>query len=226
MTLCADTVRHGLLRNAVLAATVAALLAGCAARKPKPPAPTRPTAPVATQPAKPPADKGDPEARFVEALDLMKQKKSAEAEAAFMSLTQDFPEFSGPQANLGIIFAKSKRRDAAIAAFTRAATANGQNASAFNWLGILNREANNFDRARLSYEKAIAIKPDYAAAHLNLGLLLEDAMKQPAAALVQYKEYQRITGGKDLRVLPWIAEIEARQPGPAAPPAPVEKEVK
>lgn len=232
MTPCADTRNRRWLRQAVLALSIAAVLAGCAARKPRPVAPAAPATPppVVTQPAKPPADKGNPEARFAEALELMKQKKSAEAEAAFLSLSKDFPEFSGPQANLGILFAKSKRRDAAIAAFTRAATANGQNAAAFNWLGILNREANNFDRARLSYEKAIAIKPDYAAAHLNLGLLLEDAMKQPAAAVVHYKEYQRLTGGKDLRVLPWIAEIESRQPKSAAAPIPapasVEKEVK
>lgn len=224
------------VRNLLFGAAVVLVLAGCAAKTAKP---TRPSAPPpsasaqpaqpAAQPAKPPAPKADPEARFVEALDFMKQNKAREAEAAFMELSKDFPDFSGPQTNLGILFAKSNRRDAAIAAFTRAATANGQNASAFNWLGIVNKEAGNFERARQSYEKAIAVKPDYAAAHLNLGLLLEDQLKQPAAAVIHYKEYQRVTGGKDLRVLPWIAEIEARQaaaPAPAKPAVPAEKEVK
>lgn len=222
MAPCAET-NMSALRKLLLATTVAFVLAGCAQKTAKPERPTKPTDSTATQPAepaKPPADKGDPEGRFTEALDLMKQKKTAEAEAAFMALTRDFPEFSGPQANLGILFAKSKRRDAAIAAFTRAATANGQNASAFNWLGILNREAGNFPRAKESYEKAIAVKPDYAAAHLNLGLLYEESLKQPAEAVTHYREYYRINGGKDLRVLPWIAEIEARQPkAEAAAPA-------
>lgn len=209
MNRCAET-RMG--RNAALGLLLLAL-AGCAqkAAKPDRPAPPVPGTPTTEAPVAPPADKGDPEARFAEALELMKQKKSAEAEAAFMALTKDFPEFSGPQANLGILFAKSKRRDAAIAAFTRAATANGQNASAFNWLGILNREAGNYPRAREAYEKALAVKPDYAAAHLNLGLLFEDALKQPDQAVKHYREYYRLGGGKDLRVLPWIAEIEARQ---------------
>ena len=72
---------------------------------------------------------------------------------------------------------------------------------------------------------------DYAAARLNLGLLLEDHLHQPAEAVAQYREYYRITGGKDLRVLPWIAEIEASQaqaaPAPAsAAPASDEQEVK
>lgn len=215
------------LRKALLIVMAAAVLCGCVATKKTRPAKT-PTAPTASttapaEPAKPPAPTTDPEARFVEALDFMKQNKTREAEAAFIALSKDFPDFSGPQTNLGIIFAKSNRRDPAIAAFTRAATANGQNAAAFNWLGIVNREAGNFDRAKQSYEKAIEVKPDYAAAHLNLGLLLENQLKQPAAAALRYKEYQRVTGGKDLRVLAWIAEIEARQaaaaPAPTAPAA-------
>lgn len=217
MAPCAEDVKIPTLRGVLVAALVCVALAGCAkkvAKPDRPPPPAPSTEPA--EPAKPAADKGDPEARFAEALELMKQKKSKEAEAAFMALTRDFPEFGGPQANLGILFAKSNRRDAAIAAFTRAATANGQNASAFNWLGILNREAGNYPRARESYEKAIAVKPDYAAAHLNLGLLLENHLKQPAEAVKHYREYHRIGGGKDLRVLPWIAEIEAPQSTGAA----------
>lgn len=221
------------LRQALITALAVVVLAGCAAQKPKRPT-TKAPPPTAQQtaPDAPPAPKADPEARFTEALEMMKQNKAREAEAAFMELSKDFPDFSGPQTNLGILFAKSNRRDAAIAAFTRAATANGQNASAFNWLGLVNKEAGNFDRARQSYEKAIAVKPDYAAAHLNLGLLLEDQLKQPAVAVQHYKEYQRLTGGKDLRVLPWIAEIEARTQASApsatatVSPAPAEKELK
>ena len=235
MAPCADP-SSPTVRRLVLSLLLAATLVGCGGKKsvkPDRPAPSQPTATTPAEPAapaKPPADKGDPEGRFTEALELMKQKKSKEAEAAFLALTRDFPEFSGPQANLGILFAKSNRRNEAIAAFTRAATANGNNASAFNWLGILNREAGNFPRAKESYEKAISVKPDYAAAHLNLGLLLEGQMGQPNEAIAHYREYYRLSGGKDLRVLPWIAEIEARQPkvepAAAAPAAPAEKEMK
>lgn len=228
MAPCADTGLR-MLRQATLAFAVLAALAGCGGKSS-----TRPDAPVTpdetpAEPAQPAADKGDPEGRFAEALELMKQKKAKEAEAAFMALTRDFPEFSGPQTNLGILFAKSNRRNEAIAAFTQAATANGQNASAFNWLGILNREAGNYPRAKESYEKAISVKPDYAAAHLNLGLLLEGQLNQPNEAVAHYREYYRLSGGKDLRVLPWIAEIEARQPKPdesAAPAAPAEREIR
>ena len=230
MAPCAEptmTTTRAPLRALALAVLVTAALAGCARKATRPDRPTTPTT-SPTQPAtpaepaapaKPPADKGDPEGRFNEALELMKQKKTPEAEAAFLALTKDFPDYSGPVTNLGILFAKSNRRNEAINAFTRAATINGQNASAFNWLGIVNKEAGNYVRAKESYEKAISVKPDYAAAHLNLGLLLENQLKQPAEAVAHYREYYRISGGKDLRVLPWIAEIEARNPAPAAAPA-------
>lgn len=229
MNRCADRpLRTGL----TLALSAGLLLAACAPQKAV--RPTKPTPAVPTPAAEPvkPADRGDPQARFAQALELMKQKKAKEAETEFLALSKDFPEFSGPQTNLGILLAKSNRRDQAIAAFTRAATANGGNASAFNWLGVVNREAGQFERARESYEKAISVKPDYAAPQLNLGLLLEDHLKRPADALPHYREYLRLTGGKDLRVLPWIAEIEAKLPKPAAavPAAsatvPAEKEIK
>lgn len=223
-TMSMTAMRGSPLRSLALVMLVTAALAGCARKATRPDRPSTPTTSTQpaepTAPAKPPADKGDPEGRFNEALELMKQKKAPEAEAAFLALTRDFPDFSGPVTNLGILFAKSNRRNEAIAAFTRAATINGQNASAFNWLGIVNKEAGNYARAKESYEKAISVKPDYAAAHLNLGLLMENQLKQPAEAVAHYREYYRITGGKDLRVLPWIAEIEARNPAPAAASTP------
>lgn len=213
------------MAQAVLALVLLTLAAcgGAPTRPDKGPAlPTRPT----TQPEAPVApvpDKGDPEARFKQALDLMKAKKTAEAEAGFLKLAQDFPDYAGPQMNLGIIYDKSNRRDVAISAFSRAAAANPQNASAFNWLGIANREAGNYPRAQQAYEKAISVKPDYAAAQLNLGILLDEYLKQPAAALPHYREYLRLYGKEDLRVLAWIAEIEAAQKAasPAPPPAAV-----
>lgn len=226
--------RYRLLRQCLFASVAFGLLSGCAAKKPildRPPvpAPTQQEPIQAAAPATAPvAQKGDPKTRFSEALELMRKKQSKDAEGAFLALAKDFPEFSGPQTNLGILFAKSSRGAAAIAAFTKAAESNQQNASAFNWLGILYREAGQFEPAFRSYEKALAIRPDYAAAQLNLGLLLDEHLKRPAEALPHYREYMRLSGGKDLRVLPWIAEIESRlskaEVVPAAAPEPVSTE--
>ncbi len=195
------------------------LLAACGGGGNTRPGPSQPapTTPAAETPAAAVPDKGDPDERFKAALALMKSKKTADAEAAFLKLAQDFPDYTGPQTNLGILYAKSNRRDVAISAFNKAASANPQNVAALNWLGILYRETGNYPNARQAYEKALQVKPDYPAAHLNLGILLDEYMKQPAEALPHYKLYLQQHGKEDLRVLAWIAEIEAAQK--AATPA-------
>lgn len=177
----------------------------------------------------PAADLGDPEARFAEALEFMRTRQSTEAVAAFIALTRDFPEFSGPHTNLGILYAQANRRSDAMSAFSRAIELNAGNVVAHNWLGTLHREAGNYPRAREAFEKALAIDPNYAAARLNLGLLYDDHLKQPGEALAQYREYYRVTDGTDLRVLPWIGEIEAQQAAQteaSAPAAAAEEDVK
>lgn len=224
MNPCADS-RPMRLLGLLLAAS---LFAGCASVRTT--SPDQPAPPDSTgEPAEPAADLGDPEARFAEALDLMRTRQTAEAEAAFVALTRDFPEFSGPYTNLGILLAQGNRRNEAVAMFVRAAAANPDNVSAYNWLGTLHRESGNYAEARAAYEKALAVNPDYAAARLNLGLLYDDYLRQPSEALTQYREYLRVTGGNDLRVLPWIGEIEAQlaaQASPAAPADAPEQELK
>jgi Flp pilus assembly protein TadD len=191
-------------------------LAACGMIKPRPEAPGQADGPSAAVP-----DKGDPATRFAAALALQKQNQVAEAEEALKSLTTDFPDHSGPWTNLGIIYARSNRRDLAINALLKAATLNDSNKIAFNWLGILYRETGDLNRSRLSYEKALKIDPNYALAHYNLGVLLDAHMKQPLSALEHYKAYQQAGHADDLRVMAWVAEIEAAEaakaPAPAAP---------
>ncbi|MDD3762001.1 MAG: tetratricopeptide repeat protein [Nevskiales bacterium] len=176
--------------------------------------------PPPEQPAEP--DKGDPQARFEAAMTLWQQHQVQEAEDAFKSLVQDFPDLSGPWTNLGILYAKSNRREMAIGALTKAAALNRENKIAFNWLGILHREAGDLERARLAYERALALDPDYALAHYNLGVLLDAHLQQPMQALPHYRAYLTLRGEDDLRVMAWIAKIEAdaRAAEPAPEPAP------
>jgi len=190
---------RALIRALLLAA--AGTLAACGAFQEKPDRPERPDAPPAT-PA-PTPDKGDPQGRFDAAMALWQQNQIAEAEEAFVSLVQDFPQHSGPWTNLGILYAKSNRRPQAIGALTKAVSLNPQNKVAFNWLGILHREAGDLNRARLSYEKALQLDPDYALAHYNLAILLDAHLKQPAEALPHYRAYR--SAGSTRRSSSWPA---------------------
>jgi Flp pilus assembly protein TadD len=213
------------LPTRLLAAALLLTLAACGGSGGTRPGPSsKPSRPAAETPAdqaaadaaktaadKAAAEKGNPEERFKASLELMRTKKTAEAEAALLKLAQDFPDFAGPQMNLGILYAKSNRLQIAISAFNKAATANPQNAAAFNWLGIAYRESGNYPLAQQAYEKALAAKPNYPAVHLNLGILLDEYMKRPADAIPHYRQYLQQYGKEDLRVLAWIAEIEAAQ---------------
>ncbi len=156
------------------------------------------------------AAKGDPEQRFQIALKLMKDHQPQEARDAFAGLAQDFPQYSGPLNDLGVLQAQGRQRDQAIASFARAIAANGSNAFAYGWLGILYRESSDYAHAEQAYRKAIELKPEDAAAHLNLGILYEIYLKRPAEALTQYREYQRIAGQKNLMVGIWIKQLESK----------------
>jgi tetratricopeptide (TPR) repeat protein len=216
MKVSGKAVLQPLLKPA-LAAMLALVLAACgtATRKPDRPAP-----PVAGAPVKAP-DKGDPQARFQAALEQLKAKQFSEAEAALVALSKDFPEFSGPWTNLGIIYANSNRKPLAMAAFNKAAVLNQENAVAFNWLGILSRETRDYARAQAAYERVLKLQPNHALAHYNLAILLDEHLKRPADALPHYREYQRLAGKQDLKVLAWVAEIEAtaarQAPAPTVP---------
>lgn len=196
------------------------MLAACSGPAPRyngtAPSHAREAQPLAqAAPANPAPDraKGDPEQRFQAALKLMKDHQPQEAREAFASLAQDFPNYSGPLNDLGVLQAQGKQRDQAIASFARAINANGSNAFAYGWLGILYRESGDFTHAEQAYRKAIELKPEDAAAHLNLGILYDVCLKRPADALTQYREYQRIAGSKNLMVGIWIKQLEVKTPG-------------
>lgn len=163
--------------------------------------------------ARPDAAKGDPGQRFQAALKLMKDHQAQEAQAAFADLARDYPQYAGPLDDLGVLQAQGKQRDQAIASFARAGAADGGNAFAYGWLGILYRENGDYVHAEQSYRKAIELKPDAPATHLNLAILYEQYLHRSGEALAQYREYQRLAGtGANPMVAVWIKQLEIAQP--------------
>lgn len=165
----------------------------------------------------------DPGEQFEAALAALKAKNLTEARAGFEQLAKEHPEFSGPLTNLGIIEAKGTARARAILNFNRAVSANPRNAVAYNWLGILYREAKNYPLAEQAYQQSLTLNPDNAPVVLNLAILYDVYLKRPADALARYRDYQRMTNNRELKVAAWIKAIEAPQPpAPAVvSPAPV-----
>jgi tetratricopeptide (TPR) repeat protein len=143
--------------------------------------------------------------------------------ASFEALTKDAPNLSGAWTDLGILYAQTKKRDAAIDAMNHAVSANPGNNVAFNWLGVLYRESGNYTQAESAYRHALAIKPDYASAHFNLAILYDQYLNRPQEALDQYHAWQQLGGGDDLKVQAWIKALELRIGSATAPPGPEKK---
>jgi tetratricopeptide (TPR) repeat protein len=202
MTSCTERFLKS-LPGVLFAITVAA----CSAPGPQPP--PRIERPAAAAPA---ARKADPDPRFQQAIALMKARKYAEAQAAFLALSNDFPDLSGPLTDLGILYAQNRQNHLAMASLARAIKANPDNAVAHNWLGTLHRESGEFISAEQAYRRAIAARPDYAPAYLNLAILYDVSLRRPREALSAYQEYQRRSGQEDLIVAAWIRDLEARLP--------------
>lgn len=116
---------------------------------------------------------------------------------------------SAAPSGLGILYAQSRQRDAALASFSRAVEANPDNAVAANWLGVLYRESGDYARAERAYRHALSVRPDYPAAQLNLGILYDVYLRRPHDAVAAYRSY-RALGGGDLIVEAWIRDLEAR----------------
>lgn len=193
-----------------LALALALGVVACSAPAPRPAPPARPASLAPRVPA-PPAS-NDAEPRYQAALALLKNGQKQPAQLALLALTRDFPDLSGPWTTLGIVYAQGRLREPAIASFTRAVAANPRNAVAFNWLGSLYREAGDFAAAEQAYRKALAVRPDYAAAHLNLGILYDVSLRRPQQALAHYRSYQQLGGGDKLIVSAWIKELEGAAP--------------
>ncbi len=202
----------------LLAAFVLAGCAGTQAVKPDRPTPAAAAASTDKAPAVAVVEK-DPGAQFEEALAALKAKKFPEARAGFELLAKNHPEFSGPLTNLAILDTKTKARAAAVGNFSRAVAANPRNAIAYNWLGILYREAKDYGRAEQAYQQSLTINPDNAAVVLNLAILNDLYLKRPAEALGRYRDYQRMTNNRELKVAAWIKAIEATQAAAAPAPA-------
>ncbi|HEY9024308.1 MAG TPA: tetratricopeptide repeat protein [Burkholderiaceae bacterium] len=223
------------LPRALAAAAAAALLAGCgsvsllsrdasgAAGTPAQAASAAASAPQAATVAGPaPASTGPIPAAtqraYDDALALLRAGHVADAERGFRALAQSSPELAGPHANLGVIARNAGRLPEAVAELEKATTLAPGHAVAWDQLGLAYRQSGEFTKSRDAYQHALAINPDYATAVLNLGVLEDLYLAEPAKALDAYTRYLALVPG-DATVTKWQADVRRRVPGAAAPAA-------
>jgi Flp pilus assembly protein TadD len=128
-------------------------------------------------------------------------------------LADAYPTYSGPLLNLAILQVRSGRLAEAEKSLRSAVDRNGNNAPAFNQLGIVYRKLGRFKEADVAYQRAVEIDPNYAIAYLNLGVLCDLYLQQPQRALEAYERYLALAGAPDEKVSGWVTEIKKRLGG-------------
>jgi tetratricopeptide (TPR) repeat protein len=222
--------------RALAALGAGALLAACQSAPPKP-APA--AAPEVVRPAPAPAAAAGPGAAAVpgtpgglnglpsdpiperaaqqygQALQMIKSGRKTDAELELKQLSAAYPQFAGPQVNLGLLYLGDSRLSEAETAFKSALDINPANPVAGDELGIVERKLGNFTAAEAAYQRAIAAEPNFAPAHLNLGVLYDLYLAQPQKALEQFERYLEIAGDNK-QVAGWVVELKKRVGVPAA----------
>lgn len=147
---------------------------------------------------------------YEQALTSMRQGNYPLAIKELAAFAENHPEHAGPYVNLGILYHKMNRLEAAEQALSKAVSLNPNNAMAQNRLGMVYREMGRFNDARAAYDNAIAADENYADAHLNLAILHDLYLLDGARALQLYSQYQKMTGESDAQVAMWIMELKQR----------------
>jgi len=117
------------------------------------------------------------------------------------------PKLSIIQVYLGDIASSKGYTNLAEHYYKQAIAINTYNYFALNRLALLHRKAGQFDLAESNYRLALMSWPDFAPAHLNLGILLDLYLGDKSEALEHYEKYQVLTNSQSRQVNGWIADI-------------------
>lgn len=156
---------------------------------------------------------------FARALQALRAGEHGKALIMLKSLSQRFPQLSGPLVNQGRIYWEQEKYKDAQTALEQALQVNSRNPYAHNLLGLVMREQGKFQEARAHYEAALQLDPLYARAHFNLGVLAELYLQDLNLALNHFRAYQGLQKQPDNIVANWIVDLERRAPAVTPPNA-------
>jgi tetratricopeptide (TPR) repeat protein len=158
-------------------------------------------------------------ADFARAVGLLRSGRSTDAELEFKQIDLQYGGVPEAGINVGLIARQAGRLEDAVQALQAVTERAPESAVAWDELGLTLRAQGKFAAARAAYEHAVAADPNDAAAHRNLGVLLDLYLGQPAAALPEFERYQALSG-EEKPVSVWIADLRARTGVKAPAPVP------
>lgn len=147
---------------------------------------------------------------FAEAVNLMQEGNTGEARTRFLKLAKDYPERTGPLANLGVLAYQAGNPDEARGYFEAVITLDPEHEAALNYLGVIARLDGEFEKAEDYYLKALEADQDYLPAMLNLGILLDIYLGRPAEAIPLYEKYMSQAPDMQPGLEDWIFDAKNR----------------
>jgi len=155
-----------------------------------------------------PAD--DSQALYQQANESLAAGNTDLAIEQFEQVLKTDPSAEQAFTNLGLLYLSKNDNKSAKQAFFNALEQDKDDAIAYNHLAVIQRQEGAFQQALSNYKNAIRINPDYAKAHLNLGILYDIYLQDLPEALEQYERYQQLTENDNETVEKWIADIKTR----------------
>ena len=147
---------------------------------------------------------------YIEGLTAARDGQPKQAIKLFASTINAHPDFSPAYINMGLQQLKLKQYEVAEKNLKKSIEINPENPVSFHYLGVIARLKGDFGTAKTRYLKAIDLDPDYAIAHLNLGILYDLYLYDLEPALDHYERYQSLSDKKDAKVSKWIIDIKRR----------------
>ena len=147
---------------------------------------------------------------YIMALGVMRNGRPKHALRLFNAFVKAYPHYSGPYANIGIIYQGMGEHEKAEQSYLKAIELKPDNSMVYNRLGMLYRVMGDFEKAEAAYLKAISLDRSYTEVHMNLGILYDMYLHKPKEALLYYTKYQRLVDGRDEQVEIWIADLKRR----------------
>jgi len=136
--------------------------------------------------------------------------QTEEALNQFLKIIQDYPKYSGPYANLGLIYEALGQKDKATEAFDNALALMPRSATIYNSAGLHYRTVGRFNDAESAYLNAIRIASDYPDPILNLAILYDLYLNEPDKAIIYYKLYNSKSNDDNQNVVGWLNDLEQR----------------
>ncbi|MDB6063115.1 MAG: hypothetical protein JWM78_3218 [Verrucomicrobiaceae bacterium] len=150
------------------------------------------------------------QAAFDSAVAAQQAQQWPEAESQFKQLAEKYPQLSGPQLNLALLYAQTQRPQQAEESFKRALQINPNNLNGYDQYGIWLRSQARFQDAETIYLQALARDANHAETHLNLAILYDLYMGKLPQALEHYQRYLELAGDEKSPVRSWVADLQRR----------------